>query len=65
MVDRVPGVGAAARYALTELYSYHGRPEKLEGVPWPDFILHYLPRWQPKDAAKIAARIRQDADSAR
>ncbi|GAA4626937.1 hypothetical protein GCM10023196_037210 [Actinoallomurus vinaceus] len=60
MVDRVPGVGAAARYALTELYSYHGRPEKPDGVPWPDFLRHYLTKWQAKDAAKIAARIRQE-----
>lgn len=57
MVDRVPGVGAAARYALTELYSYHGRPEKPAGMTWPEFIKHYLPKFQPKDQRFIAKRI--------
>lgn len=57
MVDRVPGVGAAARYALTELYSYHGRPEKPAGMPWGDFLKHYLAKFQPKDQRSIAKRI--------
>ncbi len=57
MVDRVPGVGAAARYALTELYSYRGRPEKPAGMPWGEFIRHYLAKFEDEDARNIAARI--------
>ncbi len=60
MAERVPGVGAAVRYALTELYSYHGRPEKPAGMTWPDFIRHYLSQFGDKDAAIIASRIRQE-----
>jgi predicted phosphoadenosine phosphosulfate sulfurtransferase len=58
MSERVPGVGAAVRYALTELYAYHGRPDKPAGMPWPDFIVHYLHKFQPKDAAGVAGRVR-------
>jgi predicted phosphoadenosine phosphosulfate sulfurtransferase len=60
MVDRVPGVGAAARYALTELYCYRDRPDKPAGVTWPDFILHYARKFQPADAAFIADRLRRE-----
>ena len=60
MAERVPGVGAAVRYALTELYSYHGRPEKPAGMPWPQFIAHYLRKYPPKDAALIATRIKHE-----
>lgn len=60
MVDRVPGVGSAARYALTELYSYHGRPEKPAGMAWGDFLIHYLHKFNPEDSRKIAARIQDE-----
>jgi predicted phosphoadenosine phosphosulfate sulfurtransferase len=38
MIDRVPGVGAAVRYARTELYAYRDRPQKtsrhaVAGIP--------------------------------
>jgi len=56
MVDRVPGVGAAYRYARTELYGYGARPEKPTGMPWPDFIIHYV-RQHEGAAAKVATRL--------
>lgn len=58
MVDRVPGVGAAYRYALTELYCYRDRPAKPDGVPWPEFLRGYMAKWEPIEAALIADRIR-------
>lgn len=60
MVDRVPGVGAAGRYALTELYAYRDRPEKPAGVPWGEFLLHYVRKFQPVDAQFIAARMQKE-----
>lgn len=42
MTDRVPGVGAAVRYATTELYGFRGIPEKPEGLTWQEFTLHFL-----------------------
>lgn len=58
MVDRVPGVGAAVRYARTELYGYGKRPEKPAGMTWPEFITHYLTKHDPKAVAKFASRMR-------
>lgn len=63
MIDRVPGVGAAGRYALTELYSYHGRPEKPAGMPWSEFIVRYIEKFNPGDARDIAHRIRNEIRS--
>jgi predicted phosphoadenosine phosphosulfate sulfurtransferase len=60
MVDRVPGVGAAARYALTELYAYRDRPGKPAGMPWPEFIVHYVTQFGQADVARIAARLRSE-----
>jgi predicted phosphoadenosine phosphosulfate sulfurtransferase len=60
MVARVPGVGAAARYALTELYSYRGRPDKPAGMPWPEFVVHYAQQFRPEDTAFIADRLRKE-----
>jgi predicted phosphoadenosine phosphosulfate sulfurtransferase len=60
MSERVPGVGAAHRYALTELYAYRDRPEKPAGMPWPEFITHYLTKFRPKEAASVAARISEE-----
>ncbi len=57
MVERVPGVGAAARYALTELYCYRDRPEKPAGLSWPDFLKHYLSKFRPEDNRKISNRL--------
>lgn len=60
MTARVPGVGAAARYALTELYSYRDRPEKPVGVPWPDFITHYLGKFRPGEAEQIGRKLQEE-----
>jgi len=60
MIDRVPGVGAAARYARTELYAYRDRPDKPAGMTWPDFLLRYLAKYEPVDAAFIAARLQDE-----
>lgn len=60
MVDRVPGVGAAARYALTELYSYRDRPIKPDGMTWPDFLAHYLNKFRPGDAASVGTRLHKE-----
>lgn len=57
MVDRVPGVGAAARYALTELYAYRGRPEKPAGMQWPDFVRHYLAKFDDHHKAQVATTL--------
>ncbi|MGW7505899.1 phosphoadenosine phosphosulfate reductase domain-containing protein [Streptomyces albidoflavus] len=63
MSERVPGIGAAQRYALTELYAYKDRPDKPAGMPWPDFISHYLKKFRPKEAAAIAERIQKEVAS--
>jgi predicted phosphoadenosine phosphosulfate sulfurtransferase len=60
MVDRVPGVGAAARYALTELYSYRDRPAKPPGMPWPEFITHYLRKHSPREAEMITVKLHKE-----
>lgn len=60
MVDRVPGVGAAARYALTELWSYGDRPDKPAGVSWPEFVTHYVRKFGPADQKLIGARIEEE-----
>lgn len=57
MVDRVPGVGAAYRYALTELWANHGRPAKPDGMTWPDFVTHYLAKFEPDVTRQIAGRL--------
>jgi predicted phosphoadenosine phosphosulfate sulfurtransferase len=59
MPDRVPGAGAAYRYGLTELYSFRGRPEKPEGVSWPDFLLHYVNMHGEGGRAITAGRLRR------
>jgi predicted phosphoadenosine phosphosulfate sulfurtransferase len=58
MTDRVPGVGAAVRYARTELYGYGARPAKPDNMTWPDFIVHYVQRHSPAAMASISDRIR-------
>ncbi|WP_128381260.1 DUF3440 domain-containing protein [Streptomyces cavernae] len=63
MCERVPGVGAAYRYALTELYAYRDRPDKPDGMPWQDFISHYLHKFRPKEAASVAERIKKEIAS--
>jgi predicted phosphoadenosine phosphosulfate sulfurtransferase len=60
MTERVPGVGAAARYALTELYCYRDRPEKPAGMPWPEFVMHYASQFRPQDTRFIADRLREE-----
>lgn len=57
MVERVPGVGAAYRYARTEIYGFGKRPEKPAGMPWTDMITRYIAK-HPEDAQQqLAARI--------
>lgn len=63
MSERVPGVGAAYRYALTELYAYRDRPEKPPGMAWPDWCAHYLKKFRPGDAAMVADRIKSDIET--
>lgn len=63
MSERVPGIGAAQRYALTELYAYRDRPEKPADMSWPDFISHYLTKFRPKEAASVAGRIQKEIAS--
>ncbi|MEU9576255.1 DUF3440 domain-containing protein [Streptomyces chilikensis] len=58
MAERVPGIGAAQRYALTELYAYRDRPEKPAGMTWPEWLSHYLEKFRPKEAAQVAKRLR-------
>jgi predicted phosphoadenosine phosphosulfate sulfurtransferase len=63
MAERVPGIGAAQRYALTELYAYRDRPDKPAGMPWPDFVTHYVAKFRPEDQRMIAARLREEMTS--
>jgi predicted phosphoadenosine phosphosulfate sulfurtransferase len=63
MAERVPGIGAAQRYALTELYGYGGRPEKPDGVTWPEFISHYVAKFGPKERPMVANRIKKEIAS--
>lgn len=58
MAERVPGVGAAVRYARTELYGYGSRPEKPPGVTWPEFLSHYLTKHDRAAAAQFTGRIK-------
>lgn len=59
MCERVPGIGAAYRYANTELYGFKDLPPRPEGVPWPDFLAHYVQQWGPDEASTISHRIRR------
>ncbi|MCU0506382.1 MAG: phosphoadenosine phosphosulfate reductase family protein [Chloroflexi bacterium] len=57
MTARVPGAAAGARYSRTELWSFGSQPQKPVGMPWTEFITHYVDR-QPADyRAKVAKRI--------
>ncbi|MXM67047.1 phosphoadenosine phosphosulfate reductase family protein [Streptomyces sp. HUCO-GS316] len=56
MAERVPGIGAAYRYARTELYGYGAKPPKPDGMTWPDFLRHYIAKHGDKQQ-KVAARI--------
>jgi predicted phosphoadenosine phosphosulfate sulfurtransferase len=57
MTARVPGVGAAVRYANTELYAQHGRPQKPADMSWPEFIAHYLGQHPPEVAQAVAQQL--------
>jgi predicted phosphoadenosine phosphosulfate sulfurtransferase len=57
MVERVPGVGAAYRYARTELYGYGKPGEKPAGLSWPEYIHHYVALHPDSVRAEIAARV--------
>jgi predicted phosphoadenosine phosphosulfate sulfurtransferase len=63
MLERVPGVAAAARYATTELYGYGGRPAKPASMTWEAYVLSFLGRFEPPVASKVAARLRQEIAS--
>ncbi|WP_405759464.1 phosphoadenosine phosphosulfate reductase family protein [Streptomyces sp. NBC_01420] len=58
MSERVPGIGAAHRYARTELYGYGAKPPKPDGVTWPDFLTHYIAK-HGQAQPKVAERVRQ------
>jgi predicted phosphoadenosine phosphosulfate sulfurtransferase len=60
MTGRVPGVGAAVRYARTDLYAYSDRPKKPDGITWPEFIAHYAAQHPPDIAPQVAERLRND-----
>ena len=58
MIDRCPGVAAAARYARTELYGYRGLPPKPPGVHWLAYTRVYLDRQAPEWRARTRKQIR-------
>lgn len=58
MLDRVPGVTSAYRYARTELYAYGQVPDPPEGVSWQDYIKSALEAHAPEEQAQVAERIR-------
>lgn len=58
MLSRVPGAATAARYALTELYSYGSRPEKPDDVTWEEYLTHYIRKFDPTSQKIIAERIK-------
>lgn len=57
MVERVPGVGAAYRYARTELYGYGTLPELPEGMTWQDFVRHFVEQHPPSLRPQLAKRL--------
>ncbi|PSK57964.1 hypothetical protein B0E38_01809 [Streptomyces sp. 111WW2] len=59
MAERVPGIGAAYRYARTELYGYGQKPPKPDGQPWPDFLAHYIRKHSETAQPKVATRIKE------
>lgn len=63
MVDRVPGVGSAVRYATTELYGFRSKPPKPDGVTWPEWCNHYLDKFNPTDRATVAGRIQDTIEA--
>jgi predicted phosphoadenosine phosphosulfate sulfurtransferase len=59
MQHRVPGAATAARYSQTELYSYHGAPDKPKGMSWPDFIRSWIDKHPPEQRGGVAARVKR------
>lgn len=59
MVDRVPGVGAAYRYALTELYGYGAKPTPPPGETWPEHVRGYVEKFA-EHSGKVAYRLREE-----
>lgn len=57
MVERVPGVGAALRYARTELWGYGSVPDKPVGQTWTDFLMKYIGQFPPESQKMIGKRI--------
>lgn len=57
MIERVPGVATAARYATTELYAWGEYPEKPAGITWPQFIRQILDGLQPEARHKNAEAV--------
>lgn len=58
MAERVPGIGAAHRYALTELWCYRDRPDKPAGMPWPTFLLDYVYQFKEPERTMVTERLR-------
>jgi predicted phosphoadenosine phosphosulfate sulfurtransferase len=57
MTARVPGAGAAVRYAKTELYGFGRIPPKPAGIAWPEFVQHFLLKHPPEIRAQVAAHL--------
>lgn len=57
MTERVPGVGAAVRYARTELYAYKDRPDRPADASWPEFLSYFLTKFDRKANAKLRKRV--------
>lgn len=58
MLERVPGVPAAARYATTELWGYRTKLEKPADMSWEELIAHYIAKFDPASQRFIATAIR-------
>jgi predicted phosphoadenosine phosphosulfate sulfurtransferase len=59
MATRVPGANTAAKYALTELYSYGSTLEKPAEWTWEEFLLHWVKKFEPEARKVVAANLRK------
>ncbi|MCZ7478809.1 phosphoadenosine phosphosulfate reductase domain-containing protein [Micromonospora sp. WMMC273] len=60
MAERLPGVGAALRYARTELYGFGTRPEKPAGLPWSEFLALYASKHGDLTRRQVTNRLRTE-----
>lgn len=58
MIERAPGVPAAARYALTELYGAGHGIQKPKDMTWAEACKHYLAMHEPEARRQTAEVIR-------